>query len=376
MFQFVIDKVQRKLYGFDAKLLPMAGRTILFEDTGTLDYLIPNKASIPTNDEVGFVMVVDFMDKDGCWKWSELNNYFRRDTLKFIVACYPPNDALGDDISCGSQIIMYYNGWKEVWKNPLPLRIKHFLWLVRHKWILTNCERVRRKMPEEVGCLIYGKVQETDLHALHVCQFSAEAWMKVSFAVLCWMLSNNRNNHAFQQGIGRVEDTVRVAECFNINVYKGYWKRKNTRDVRVEMIKWHPPNLGWIKVNSDGATNRVGDWSMVGGWAILDGLELAQIRGHNKVIIETDCTLAVEIVKDCLGSMPSMTLIKIIKDASPQFVFVKFHFVNREGNTLSDWLAKTCPSTEVNLRILDVPTFHVRKLLLEDKFGDPYVRIN
>lgn len=33
--------------------------------------------------------------------------------------------------------------WKVVWKTELPPKIKHFLWLVKHKRILTNCERAR-----------------------------------------------------------------------------------------------------------------------------------------------------------------------------------------------------------------------------------------
>ncbi|KAH1108316.1 hypothetical protein J1N35_012084 [Gossypium stocksii] len=156
-----------------------------------------------------------------------------------------------------------------------------------------------------------------------------------------------------------MEDTVRAAECFAANVYEANYKKKN-RKASIEMIKWCPPNPRWIKVNLDGAANRNRDLSMAGGvfrdsfgtqiegfqrvvgrgyainselWAILHGLEITLIRGHNK-------------------------------------------FAKREGNMVADWLAKTCPSTDVNLRILDVPTFYVRKLLLEDKFGVPYVKTN
>ncbi|KAK5834918.1 hypothetical protein PVK06_010598 [Gossypium arboreum] len=68
-----------------------------------------------------------------------------------------------------------------------------------------------------------------------------------------------------------------------------------------------------------------------------------------------------------------MTLVRRIKEVSRHFESVKFQFVNREGNMVAD---RTCPSTHVNLHILDAPTFHIRKLLFEDKFDIPYVKIN
>lgn len=77
-----------------------------------------------------------------------------------------------------------------------------------------------------------------------------------------------------------------------------------------------------------------------------------------------------------MGDVPSKTIIRRIKEVARQFDAVKFQFVKKEGNLLADWLARTCASVDVNLHILDVPNFHVKKLLLEDKFDLSYVRIN
>ncbi|MBA0600600.1 hypothetical protein Gorai_006783, partial [Gossypium raimondii] len=70
--------------------------------------------------------------------------------------------------------------------------------------------------------------------------------------------------------------------------------------------------------------------------AILHGLEITLNRGYNKVIIETDCMMAAEMIKE----------------------------VREQGREHG------CLVT------IDIPSFHVRKLLLEDKLGDIYVRIN
>lgn len=94
------------------------------------------------------------------------------------------------------------------------------------------------------------------------------------------------------------------------------------------------------------------------------------------MIIESDCSLALGMINDCLEGAPSETIVKITKDVSCQFEFVIFQFVKREGNSIADWLAQTCRSIDANLHIIDVPPFHARKLLLEDKISLPYVRIS
>ncbi|KAG8485764.1 hypothetical protein CXB51_019103 [Gossypium anomalum] len=111
-------------------------------------------------------------------------------------------------------------------------------------------------------------------------------------------------------------------------------------------------------------------------WAILHFLEIAKIRGYTKVIIEFDCMVAVDMIKECSGSTPSMTLVRKIKKVSRQISKVKYQLVNRKCNMVADWLAKSYLSNDVNLVYIDVPTPHVRKLLLEEKLGDSRIRIN
>ncbi|KAK5795671.1 hypothetical protein PVK06_036943 [Gossypium arboreum] len=111
-------------------------------------------------------------------------------------------------------------------------------------------------------------------------------------------------------------------------------------------------------------------------WAILHDLEITLNRGYNKVIMETDCMMAMEMIKEGLGSTHSTTIVRKIKMMPRQFASVKFQFVNREGNMIVHWLARTFPSSEVDLVRIDVPLFHIRKLLLEDKLDDTHIRIN
>lgn len=115
------------------------------------------------------------------------------------------------------------------------------------------------------------------------------------------------------------------------------------RGIELKNAKWRAPNPGWIKVNMDGATNRNGNWSAVGGvlrdssrnwvegfrkfvgrgstvnsklWTILRDLEIARLRGYNKIIIKTDCMMAIDMNKDCLENTPLMSLVRKIKEVS------------------------------------------------------------
>ncbi|KAH1057728.1 hypothetical protein J1N35_035793 [Gossypium stocksii] len=198
---------------------------------------------------------------------------------------------------------------------------------------------------------------------------------------MCWMLWKNRNKYVFQHEIGRVEDTIRAAECFASNICEINCNRNAFGNLRLGMAKWRPPSPGWIKINTNGAANIDGNWLATGGvlrdfsgnWVKVFKV---QNNGYNKVIIEIDCMIEVEIIKEGLGSMPSTTIVKKIKTMYRQFAAVKFQFVNWEENMIANWLARNYPSSEVNLVKIDIPSFHVRKLLLEDKLGDTHNSAN
>ncbi|MBA0608528.1 hypothetical protein Godav_020740 [Gossypium davidsonii] len=51
-------------------------------------------------------------------------------------------------------------------------------------------------------------------------------------------------------------------------------------------------------------------------WAILHGLKIVQKSGYTKVIIESDCMIDVDMIKECFKSIPSMTLVRKIKKVS------------------------------------------------------------
>lgn len=81
-----------------------------------------------------------------------------------------------------------------------PERIRTLLWLVVHKRLLTNNNKVTRHMAINHGCHCYLSVVETLLHVLRDCGVSNETWLHLertynrpSFFganLLSWLMNN------------------------------------------------------------------------------------------------------------------------------------------------------------------------------------------
>lgn len=67
--------------------------------------------------------------------------------------------------------------WKLIWESKLQPRIKHFIWLARRGQLLTNCERVRRRMDDSEHCDRCGMLQESLIHVLCDCPLATVVWM-------------------------------------------------------------------------------------------------------------------------------------------------------------------------------------------------------
>ncbi|MBA0820095.1 hypothetical protein Gohar_019709 [Gossypium harknessii] len=76
------------------------------EDLGT--YNDVGKISVVGNTELlyainydnyRYLKVANFLDPDGCWKWSLLERYFNRELFEQIAACHLPNDTLAECVS-------------------------------------------------------------------------------------------------------------------------------------------------------------------------------------------------------------------------------------------------------------------------------------
>lgn len=208
----------------------------------------------------------------------------------------------------------------------------------------------------------------------------------VMFAVVGWLVWKHRNRAVFQDECGQVEDILCAASRMVKNILEVGYRDRVVLDNYSERVSWCPPNLGQVKINTDGAASIRENWSAAGGvlrgpdenwisefqifvgrdstlnaelWTVFHGFQMAKIRGACKVIVESDCMTAMKMIKECLNGSSSTTIVRQIKEASKAFEEVHSQFTKREGNSTADWLAKTCDDSTLELGIIDVPSAHV-----------------
>lgn len=144
----------------------------------------------------------------------------------------------------------------------------------------------------------------------------------------------------FKNFVGGVQDILKVAECMLMNVIVTFDDRSGSI-TRLAISKWCPPTVGWIKINSDGAAAINEEWSKVVGvlrdsngswivgyqryvgrgstltaelWAILHGLQVVKHQRVGKVLVESDCSMAIEMINRCLDEGSAGTIARQIKE--------------------------------------------------------------
>ncbi|KAL4319420.1 hypothetical protein GQ457_18G011800 [Hibiscus cannabinus] len=135
------------------------------------------------------------VDEDGGWDWSRLSPWLSKDTLERIAAIPPPRVGLGSDsprwrwednrkfttrLAYGALSeegvtngVLY---WRQLWKMPVPQRIRMFFWLVFHGRLLTNEERVRHHLYDSERCSICNNGTESIEHAIRLCSKARRVW--------------------------------------------------------------------------------------------------------------------------------------------------------------------------------------------------------
>lgn len=252
--------------------------------------------------------VRDYWDNERGWKWSILENYISKatyDSLKAIVLfredgtedswCWGLEET--GSFSVKSAYFSFHeesahkdSDWQLIWKLKIPNRICHFLWLVKHRAIMTNMERIRRCLTRNDLCPQCNQYSEDLDHLFRFCSRTRRVWNMVLPEVNSiradlnfdqWLSINLRNNSRVSEG-GSRNSRFAVAlwgiwkwrnEILFINkdrsdFSKAEWihnlcsddvaafkkdsfMQKGLSSFNLNSIKWTKPPSGWFKLNSD-----------------------------------------------------------------------------------------------------------------------------
>ncbi|CAN1153626.1 Putative ribonuclease H protein At1g65750 [Linum perenne] len=115
-----------------------------------------------------------------------------------VIGMSPPKESLGKDsmvwglepdgrfsVRSAFQLLSDYSSasadtiWPTIWRWHGPNKVKHFLWIASHNRLLTNEEKGRRHLTNQVFCPRCSSVSESISHVLLDCQFAVQVWAKV-----------------------------------------------------------------------------------------------------------------------------------------------------------------------------------------------------
>lgn len=83
-------------------------------------------------------------------------------------------------------------------------------------------------------------------------------------------------------------------------------------------------------------------------------------------MIESDCSMPLSLIQTSLNGESVNTIAKEISRLIQQFTNYKLQLILRDNNAVTDWLARNCNFTDIDIRIINISCFNTCKLLMVD----------
>jgi ribonuclease HI len=294
--------------------------------------------------------------------------------------------------------------WTKLWSIHAPPKTKHLLWRICKGCLPTRIRLQEKHVPCSTNCPLCDHDSENDWHILFSCFDSVQARHFAGldhiitnrmqqhnnvkdvildicanedantagqFAVLAWMLWNNRNNAVWN-------NEKETGRCIGVKA-RQHWNewylvqnlQQNTTETahQQHQTTWQPPPFNWYKCNVDagfhqevnktsagwcvrdyrghyvmaGTTWKDGQCSILEGeaMALLHAMRELEQRGLSQVIFETDSKSVVDAIQHFRGGNSEFSsIISQINNVllfNPNFM-VKF--IKRQANMVAHKLAR------------------------------------
>ncbi|CAN1799977.1 Putative ribonuclease H protein At1g65750 [Linum perenne] len=270
--------------------------------------------------------------------------------------------------------------WKRVWGWQGPNKIKHFLWLASHDRLLTNVDRSRRHLTNQVVCPRCYAQAENLQHIFLDCPFALQVWNSVLPSAI-----RNRSKYVETNQLGR--EAPGLAR-------------------QTHLIAWRPGDEDWSTLNTDGSRLSLNGSTAIGGLicnhhgrfvrafcanvgdcsitraklpGIVEGLKLAWELGTRKISVQTDSRAVISILEhDMQMVRQHAVLVADFHELRSRNWEISLSHVYREANCASDYLANLGHSYSFGLHLLDVQNSSLAHWLRYDLIGvaSPRVCVN
>lgn len=248
-----------------------------------------------------------------------------------------------------------------IWKLQTLPRIQMFIWRCMHNSIAVKEVIAKRGILIDTSCPMCQSEAESLTHALQDCNMVKPFWLKLGTNCLCpsffsqgikdWLISNSslkssqnaaglpwnilfpyaiwmiwkqRNNVCFSNKRPNPNLDKVVTKLATDFLLYGAKQNRNIHMV-VRQVRWEKPDMGWFKLNTDGAANGsagnatggglirddCGNWVMgfsrkIGRvdsfvaeiWPLRDGLQLCRQLNIDAIVIELDAKSLVDVLNN------------------------------------------------------------------------------
>ncbi|CAN1188822.1 Putative ribonuclease H protein At1g65750 [Linum perenne] len=323
--------------------------------------------------------------------------------------------------------------WKLIWKWDGPNKVKHFLWLVAHGKILTNEERVRRKMTTIADCPRCSGVGESVMHILRECPFAVQVWSSLGFSadhplfscpdssswvaavtkhsnslllgITCWYLWKARNELVFTNSRQISQELGQRALIWSQVVKSAMAKERTSLGIPPHRnwadIQWDPGDDagagGGVILNSDGSADPRSGRATAGGLirdllgrcsiaytcnlgycsitraelrGISAGLKLAWEAGFRRILVQSDSRSVISLIlNDEAPTHQHTGEVLLIRSLVRREWDVSFSHVYREANKSADFLARLGYERELGLHRIDTSDCNLGYFLRLDCMG-------
>lgn len=194
------------------------------------------------------------------------------------------------------------------------------------------------------------------------------------FMYTLWEIWKARNTWVFEAKCRSPVEVVKSATFQAEEARRWLVNHGVTRMAKSIWVGWTPPDGGWVKLNTNGARkgatvlasagglirNQHGNWicgfsvkigvatSFIAEcWGLREGLRMFKGLNLERVIIEMDTEIVINLMKDKNGDSDTRgTLIRDYKALVDNIRHVMFSHTLREGNKCVDWLANFGQGTD------------------------------
>ncbi|KAF7812646.1 ribonuclease H [Senna tora] len=427
-YSFLVDKVQKRLSGWKAKHLSLAGKITLAKSViDSIPIFIMQTEAIPK----GVCEVVEKLNRGFLW-WSDGDNR-KPHLVAWNEVCKPIDDGgLGLRPLKGMNSAMLMKlGWRLIGdKESLWARVLRAKYRCGDDLVPVVRKRSDSSCVWKSICGVWDKVEKgiRNLDA-SVAEFAKEGcWLmdvirlwfdeeivrKIAAipaprvgverdkVVWGWNASGKFSvSSAFRSGNENIGDDLfcpcckihseyalhAVRDCESKEITEASRKVDpgcgNSPHKKMISVGWQPLEMGWTKVNVDGSVSRDGCSAACGGLirdcgalGLLSGLDLAWECSFRKVKVEMDSRQAYDLILHS-GELSHVAapIVARIREALRREWSVCLVHIFREANSAANALAKVGHSVELDLRVFECPPEGVGTILFDDQVGKKTLRV-